>query len=195
MTTEPEAWFDPDEAGNFPPQLNPNNGDTKKDYDPHLAPEENNDNGYFYSVEQLQEIDHLNDIHPTPKDWKHDKMEHLENITVTIDKVRRQTFKQAKIEVDIARKTWGTHSPTIDSLFKEVFGENGRLFHVMQEELQLTHDTFCKFMATFYFSSQLCVHVATVFESPWISTDLLLPLDQFTTILKKIAYHDTGTTR
>ena len=122
-----------------------------------------------------------------------DNTKDLEKITVSIDKAWQQTFKQAKIKIGIAWKAWGEKNPSIDGLINQVFGEHGRLFHVLQEELGLSHSIFCKFMATFFFSAQLRVHVSTIYASERIDTCGLLSFEEFSSILRKISQHDCST--
>lgn len=64
------------------------------------------DDGYLFSVEQEEEMSrHLREC-PKATEWDDMPLDELNDVTVIIDRARKQDFNQAKSEIDILQKGW-----------------------------------------------------------------------------------------
>ena len=66
-------------------------------------------------------------------------------------------YKQGKVEMEMFRKFWNNKLPSTDTLIDYLFGENSQLYHLLSEELHLSYEDYCRFMATFYTASEFKV--------------------------------------
>ena len=122
------------------------------DFDPLIPPEDDDDDGYWISREQEEERLRQPSSGKIPQatEWNDDRLEDLQDMTVTIDRARQQLFNQGKSEIGILEKGWGEKSPSFENLAIRTFGLTSRLFHAMVEALDVPYPIYCRWLATFY---------------------------------------------
>ena len=154
------------------------NDEYNDDFD-YLENEDNPDDNYWLSREQVDEFERPVGEYPEPSEWKADEdgNDHY-GITVTVDKARRFLWKSAKTEIGIVRESWGDETdPSFDDLASKIFGPNSKLFHLLKEELgdtTMTYEVFCRFLATFYTGSMVSQPVPMLYDVNLFDTNGLM---------------------
>ena len=144
---------DDDDDGRFNPFFQ--RGEVDLEFDPMVGNEDDEEDDYWLSEEQDKEMRRQTDDTPKADDWKDVPMEELKQMSVTIDRARKQVFNQAKTEIiDILQKGWGEKAPSFTTLATKTFGKNSRLFLLLLVELDMDYPTYCRFMATFFAAYQ-----------------------------------------
>ena len=139
---------DDDDDGGFNPFFQ--QGEVDLEFDPMVGNDDEEDD-YWLSEQQDTEMRRQNDDTPKADDWKDVPMEELKQMSVTIDRARKQVFNQAKTEIiDILQKGWAEKSPSFEKLAEKTFGKKSRLFLLLLPELGINYATYCRFMATFF---------------------------------------------
>ena len=155
-----------------------------------LEPEDDPEDFYWLSQEQMFEMnDHNRDSeYPTASDWKEDAAgADLINIDVTIDKARQSLWKQGKTEMGIMRKVWNKDHPSFEELAAIIFGPRSKLFHLMEEELDIEYKDYCRFLATFFTAAMVSVPAPMLFDTDLFNTTgLVVGKREFLQIYRKI---------
>ena len=107
-------------------------------------------NNHWISDEQVEEMTTDGDAFPNANDWKDDAPGVISNTEVSVDKARIHTWKQAKTEIGIIRTVFGEDHPSFDTLATNIFGPRSKLFQLLREELSLSYEKYCRFLATFF---------------------------------------------
>ena len=129
-------------------------GEVDLEFDPMVGNDDEEDD-YWLSEQQDTEMRRQNDDTPKADDWKDVPMEELKQMSVTIDRARKQVFNQAKTEIiDILQQGWDETSPSFEKLAAKTFGKNSRLFLLLLVEIELDYPIYCRFMATFFAACQ-----------------------------------------
>jgi len=187
-----ENSFDPDflEANGALDEAN-------DDFDSMELPQDSPNDGYWISDEQVEELagSSNNNVYPKATEWKDvSDNEEMMNLRVTVDKARRFLWKQAKTEISILRDYWGEDHPSFHELAANLYGEQSKLFHLFEEELQLDYETFCRFLATFYTASSLSIAAPRLYElnSRFDTTGLMETKEEFMKIIRRMETIDEG---
>ena len=90
------------------------------------------------------------DAFPCAADWKDDAPDVISKTVVTMDKARMHLWKQGKTEIGIIRAVFGEDHPSFNTLATRIFGPRSKLCHLLMEELSLSYEKYCRFLATFY---------------------------------------------
>ena len=155
-----------------------------------LVPEDDPEDFYWLSQEQLFEMNERNRDcdYPTASDWKEDPAGNdVNNIDVTMDKARRSLWKQGKTEMGILRKVWNKDHPSFEELASIIFGPRSKLFHLMQEDLDMDYKEYCQFLATFFTAAMVSVPAPMLFDTDLFdTTGLVQGKSDFLRIYRKI---------
>ena len=144
---------DDDNGGGFNPFFQ--RGEVDLEFDPMVGNEDDEEDDYWLSEEQDKEMRRQTDDIPKADDWKDVPMEELKQMSVTIDRARKQVFNQAKTEIiDILQQGWDETSPSFKKLAAKTFGKNSRLFLLLLVDIELDYSIYCRFMATFFAACQ-----------------------------------------
>ena len=78
------------------------------DFDPLRGPTLHQDDNYWMSQQQHEEMHAQSEVgdYPTAANWKKDHSSMIETTTVSIDLARRNLWKQAKTEIIIVREVF-----------------------------------------------------------------------------------------
>ena len=85
---------DDDNDGGFNPFFQ--HGEVDLEFDPMVGNEDDDDDTYWLSEQQDAEMRTITTGTPKADEWKDVLMEELKQMSVTIDRARRQVFNQAK---------------------------------------------------------------------------------------------------
>jgi hypothetical protein len=128
--------------------------DVDVDFDFLRAQTRHPDENYWISDEQAEEMtDDSPCDFPCAADWKDDATNVICNTEVSVDKARQHLWKQAKTEIGIPRVVWEENHPSFNTLATRMFGPKSKLFQLLEEELSLSYEIFCRFLATFFAAS------------------------------------------
>ena len=82
-------------------------GEVDLEFDPMVGNDDEEDD-YWLSEQQDTEMRRQNDDTPKADDWKDVPMEELKQMSVTIDRARKQVFNQAKLRLLTSSNKGGT---------------------------------------------------------------------------------------
>jgi hypothetical protein len=166
--------------------------DTIDDDDDEIVTPEDEDS-YWVSKDQLKDVAGEKQG-PQTSDWKFYHEEY--GFSVTVDKARREMWKQGKAEIKLAlRNVENLVPPTIelgpgalqDALFKKIMGPDSKMGKHFIVELGLSRSEYCTFMATFYTSCQFNTSLKIIQSSPRFNSKFLMSLDRYNAIWRKIS--------
>ena len=162
------------------------------DFDPLRGSTLHQDDNYWQSQEQQQEIRSEVGDYPHASDWKDDHPSLIEKTTVSIDRARTNLWKQAKTEITIVRSIFEQHypssgnSPSFNELATKIYGPEGRLFQLFQEELKLSYEQFCRFLATFYAASSRSQPASRLLDDNKFINPGMMKKEEYYRVTKKI---------
>ena len=161
-------------------------GEVDLEFDPMVGNDDEEDD-YWLSEQQDTEMRRQNDDTPKADDWKDVPMEELKQMSVTIDRARKQVFNQAKTEIiDILQQGWDERAPSFEKLAKKTFGKNSKLFLLLLHELNLDYPIYCRFMATFLAACQRKMPVSQLLKDRRLDTKGFLSFVEYSKILRRI---------
>jgi antitoxin component HigA of HigAB toxin-antitoxin module len=151
------------------------------------------DENYWISEEQVEEItaDSPGEF-PTAADWKDDAPEVICNTEVSIDKARRHLWKQAKTGIGILRTVWEVYHPSFNTLATRIFGSKSKLFQLLEEELLLTYEKYCRFLASFFAASCRSSPATRLLEDRRFNSTGMMKKGEYYKLLKQIEEHRSG---
>jgi hypothetical protein len=167
-------------------------GDVDVDFDFLRAQTRHPDENYWISDEQVEEMTADGGEFPTAADWKDDAPDVITSTTVSIDKARRHLWKQAKTEIGIIRTVWEENHPSFDKLASRIFGPKSKLFQLLEEELSLTYEQYCRFLATFFAASSRSSPASRLLEDIRFNSTGMMEKNKYHQIIKKIEVHRCG---
>jgi hypothetical protein len=137
------------------------------------------------------------DICPKIDDW--DEVETLSSPVVTIDKARREVWKQGQQEIHAIRsklKARMEQESSMDTgnkrdvavfLFQVVFGPLSSIGSFFQTSLNIDAKVYCSFMTSFFSSCQWGAALSHLHNSTRIDGTGLMKLDEYNILWRKIA--------
>jgi hypothetical protein len=151
------------------------------------------DENYWISDEQVEEMtaEDAGDF-PCAADWKDDAPDVISNTEVSIDKARRHLWKQGKTEIGILRTVWEEDHPSFDKLATSIFGSKSKLFQLLEEELSLTYETYCRFLATFFAASSRSLPASRLLQDDRFNSTGMMEKDKYHRIIKQIEEQRSG---
>jgi hypothetical protein len=149
------------------------------------------DENYWISDEQVEEMNAAGAF-PCAADWKDDAPDVLSNTEVSIDKARRHLWKQAKTEMGILRDIWEENHPSFDTLATRIFGPKSKLFQLLEEELSLTYEKYCRFFATFFAASSRSSPATRLLEDIRFDSTGMMEKEKYHRVIKQIEGHRSG---
>ena len=186
---------DDDNDGGFNPFFQ--QGEVDLEFDPMVGNDDEEDD-YWLSEQQDKEMRRQNDDTPKAHEWNDVPMEELKQMSVTIDRARKQVFNQAKTEIiDILQKGWDEASPSFEKLAEKTFGKRSRLFLLLLVELDVNYPTYCRFMATFFAACQRKMPVSQMLKDRRLDKTGFVLFVEYSKLLRRIesigGNEDTGT--
>jgi hypothetical protein len=149
-------------------------------------------NNSWISEGQAEEISDPSDF-PCATDWKDDSPDVISNTVVTMEKGRIHIWKQGKTEIGIIRTVWGEDHPTFDTLATRIFGPKSKLYHLFMEELSLSYEQYCRFLATFFAASSRSTPASRLLEDDrFDSTGMMEKKGEYYRLIKQIEEHRSG---
>ena len=173
--------------GGFNPFLQ--EGEVDLEFDPMVgnADDDDDDDTYWLSEQQDTEMRTITAGTPKADEWKDVPMEELKQMSVTIDRARRQVFNQAKTEIiDILQTGWGEQAPSFEKLAEKTFEKNSRLFLLLLVEIELNYPTYCRFMATFFAACQRKMPVSQMLKDRRLDKTGFVSFVEYSKILRRI---------
>jgi hypothetical protein len=152
----------------------------------HTRHQDDDSNNYWISEGQAEEITADGDAFPCAADWKDDAPEVISNTEVSIDKARRHLWKQARTEIGIIRTVWEEVHPSFDKLATRIFGPRSKLFQLLEEELLLSYEKYCRFLATFFAASSRSSPASRLLEDSRFDSTGMMEKGEYHQLLKKI---------
>jgi hypothetical protein len=149
-------------------------------------------NNYWISEGQAEEITADGDTFPCAADWKDDAPEVISNTEVSIDKARRHLWKQAKTEIGILRTVWEEDHPSFNTLATRIFGPKSKLFQLLEEELSMSYEKYCRFLATFFAASSRSSPATRLLEDGRFDSTGMMTKNEYYKIIKQIEEHRSG---
>ena len=96
-------------------------------------------------------------------------------------------WKQAKTEIDIVRSVWEDEfHPSFDKLATNIYGPKSKLFQLFEEELELSYEQFCRFLATFYAASSRSTPASRLLEDENCNSTGLMKKEEYYRLIMKI---------
>jgi hypothetical protein len=167
--------------------------DVDVDFDFLRAQIRHQDDNYWISDEQVEEITTADSgDYPSAADWKDDAPDVISNTEVSIDKARRHLWKQAKTEIGILRSVWEENHPSFDKLTTRIFGPKSKLFQLLEEELSLTYETYCRFLATFFAASSRSLPASRLLQDIRFNSTGMMEKGEYHQLLKQIEVKKSG---
>jgi hypothetical protein len=167
--------------------------DVDVDFDFLQAQTRHPDENYWISDEKVEEITADGSDFPSATDWKDDAMDIISNKTeVSIDKACRHLWKQAKREIRILRAVWEENHPSFDKLATRIFGPKSKLFQLLEEELSLSYEKYCRFLATFFAASSRSIPASRLLKDNKFDSTGMIAKDEYHKLIKKIEEHRSG---
>jgi len=149
-------------------------------------------NNYWISEGQAEEITADGDDFPSATDWKDDAPDVISNTKVSIDKARRHLWKQAKTEIGIIRSVWEEDGPSFDRLATRIFGPKSKLFQLLEEELSLSYEIYCRFLATFFAASSRSTPASRLLQDKKFDSTGMIEKGKYYKLIKQIEEHRSG---
>jgi hypothetical protein len=167
--------------------------DVDVDFDFLRAQTRHRDENYWISDEQVEEMtsEDAGDF-PCAADWKDDAPGVISNTEVSIDKARRHLWKQAKTEIGILRTVWEEDHPSFDKLATRIFGPKSKLFQLLEEELSLTYEKYCRFLATFFAASSRSSPASRLIQDDRFNSTGMMEKGEYHQLLKQIEVKKSG---
>jgi hypothetical protein len=178
----------------FDPTFLTANVDVEVDFNFLWAQTRHPDENYWISDEQAEEITADGGGFPIATDWKDDAPDVLSNRTEvsSIDKACRHLWKQAKTETGILRAVWEENHPSFNILATRMFGPKSKLFHLLEEELSLSYEIYCRFLATFFAASSRSTPTSRLLQDKRFDFSGMIEKDKYHRIIKQIEGHRSG---
>ncbi|OEU09246.1 hypothetical protein FRACYDRAFT_248581 [Fragilariopsis cylindrus CCMP1102] len=148
-------------------------------------------NNCWISEGQAEEITDPSDF-PCAADWKDDAPDIISNTVVTVDKARIHIWKQGKTEIRIIRTVWGEDHPTFDTLATRIFGPRSKLFHLFEDELSLSYEKYCRFLATFFAASSRSSPASRLLEDNRFDSTGMMEKMEYYRLIRQIEEHRSG---
>ena len=95
-------------------------------------------------------------------------------------------WRQAKEEIEMLKEFWSNKFPSTDKIIQYLFGRKSKLFHLLNEELDVTYAECCRFLATFFTAAQVNLPPLRLYANSCIDTTGLMEEDEYMKIIKKI---------
>ncbi|OEU22028.1 hypothetical protein FRACYDRAFT_232182 [Fragilariopsis cylindrus CCMP1102] len=140
---------------------------------------------------QAEEITDPSDF-PTATDWKDDAPDVISNTVVTCDKGRIHIWKQGKTEIGIIRTAFGEDHPSFGTLATRIFGSKSKLFQLLESELSLSYEKYCRFLATFFAASSRSSPAARLLEDDRFDSTGMMERGEYHRVIKQIEEHRSG---
>jgi hypothetical protein len=150
------------------------------------------DENYWISDEQAEEISADGGGFPSSTDWKDDALNVIPNTEVSIDKARRHLWKQARTKVGILRTVWEKDHPSFNKLATRIFGPKTKLFQLLEEELSLLYEKYCRFLATFSAASSRSSPASRLLKDNRFDSTGMMEKDKYHRIIKQIEEERSG---
>jgi hypothetical protein len=87
---------------------------------------------------------------------------------------------------------WEEDHPSFDKLATRIFGSKSKLFQLLEEELSLTYETYCRFLATFFAASSRSLPASRLLQDIRFNSTGMMEKDKYHRIIKKIEVHRSG---
>jgi hypothetical protein len=166
--------------------------DVDVDFDFLRAQTRHPDENYWILDEQAEEITADSGAFPNATDWKDDAPNVISNTEVSIDKARRHLWKQAKTEIGILRTVWEEDHPSFDKLATSIFGPKSKLFQLLEEDLSLTYEEYCRFLATFFAASSRSSSASRLLEDNRFDYTGMMEKGEYYKLIKQIEEYRSG---
>ncbi|OEU17716.1 hypothetical protein FRACYDRAFT_238144 [Fragilariopsis cylindrus CCMP1102] len=129
---------------------------------------------------------------PCAADWKDDAPDIISNTVVTMEKGRIHIWKQGRTEIGILRTVWGEDHPSFDTLATRIFGPKSRLCHLLMEELSLSYEKYCRFLATFFAASSRSSPASRLLEDNRFDSTGMMESGEYYRLIRQIEEHRSG---
>jgi hypothetical protein len=168
--------------------------DVDVDFDELRGQARHPDDNYWISDEQVEEMTVAAGAadFPSAVDWKDDRPDAISSTEVSIDKARRHLWKQAKTEIGILRAVWQEDHPSFNTLATRIFGPKSKLFQLLEEELSLTYEKYCRFFATFFAASSRSSPATRLLEDIRFDSTGMTEKGEYHRLLKQIEVKKSG---
>ncbi|OEU05679.1 hypothetical protein FRACYDRAFT_258686 [Fragilariopsis cylindrus CCMP1102] len=167
--------------------------DVDVDFDFLRAQTRHPDENYWISEEQVEEMTAQDGGEfPNTNDWKDDAPGVISNTVVTMEKARIHTWKQGRTEIGILRTVWGEDHPSFDTLATRIFGPKSKLYHLLDDELSLSYEKYCRFLATFFAASCRSTPASRLLDDHLFNSTGMMERGEYHRLIKLIEEHRSG---